>query len=140
MFGVENPEDWGRVVLNLKEVFWSWWRREVGTGTQPVALRGGDGKVMLASGVLGNFVVLDASGGAPKPDGFVIFARSSSDEVVMFDKFAGISRSPFCSRRHRPRQGLVGFIAAAAMAAAAPATYMHVCWPQELLRGIPSRI
>ena len=44
---------------------------------------------------------------------------------------------PFFSRRQRPRHGLLGLIAALAKAAAVPATYMQMCWPQELLNGMP---
>lgn len=69
----------------------------------------------------------------------VDFVGGESCEAGMFEFVAADESSivPFCSSRQRPRQGLLGLIAALARATAVPATYVQTCWPQELLNGMP---
>ncbi len=69
------------------------------------------------------------------------FAESRDTLEGEFDAFDAMttlskSRVPFPWDRHRPRH-FFGDTAAAMMAAAAPATYVHECWPHELDNGKP---
>lgn len=55
-----------------------------------------------------------------------------SSVVFDFKSAASIFSVPSSSRRQRPRQG---FLAATDTASAAPATYMHLCWPHVMLNS-----
>ena len=93
----------------------------------------------LGSSVSGVVELLKVSGCAEEvvEDGGVsvrLSGRCGSADVLLlslvgFDvkSAASISSVPSSSRRQRPRQGRRGFLAAADIASAAPATYVHLC-------------
>ncbi len=63
--------------------------------------------------------------------GLALAAESKERKVALVVVVFRVTVS-FCCRRQRPRHGGC-LTAAAAIAAAAPATYMQECWPQVVL-------